>query len=297
MRNDEITVLPISHIRVINPRSRNKKIFAELVENIATIGLKRPITVTKAKRETNDQPYNLLCGQGRLEACIALGEKSIPCRIIDVDNEGAYLISLVENIARRKHSTVELLFGVKCLAERGYNSQDIARKTGLNKSYINGILLLLHQGEERLINAVEKGYLPMSAAISIARAEDQNIQQHLAELYAQKQLNQNSLGKIRNLIHRRKLAGKAAHSGPYIKSTSYRQDTLLRIYKDETERQKMMIKQAEYSEQQFNIILSCLTRLFGNKYFCLLLKSEGLDDLPKDLSDHLARHQRENKNA
>lgn len=133
--------------------------------------------------------------------------------------------------------------------------------------------------------------------ISIARAEDQNVQQHLAELYAQKQLNQNSLGKIRNLIHRRKLAGKAAHSGPYIKSTSYRQDTLLRIYKDETERQKMMIKQAEYSEQQFNIILSCLTRLFGNKYFCLLLKSEGLDDLPKDLSDHLARHQRENKNA
>lgn len=43
----EIRLVELSRIRVLNPRVRNKKIFARLVENIATLGLKRPITVAE----------------------------------------------------------------------------------------------------------------------------------------------------------------------------------------------------------------------------------------------------------
>jgi hypothetical protein len=42
-----IQLIPIDRVNVINPRVRNKRIFAEIVSNIAEIGLKRPITVTR----------------------------------------------------------------------------------------------------------------------------------------------------------------------------------------------------------------------------------------------------------
>ena len=64
---DAIEMVPIEHITVINPRARNKKVFREIVDNIADIGLKRPITV--ARRQTPaGRRYDLVCGQGRLEA-------------------------------------------------------------------------------------------------------------------------------------------------------------------------------------------------------------------------------------
>ena len=47
-----VEMIPIERITVINPRVRNKKIFREIVENIAEIGLKTPITV--ARRDDAD---------------------------------------------------------------------------------------------------------------------------------------------------------------------------------------------------------------------------------------------------
>ena len=73
-----VELIPIERITVINPRVRNKKIFKEIVENIAEIGLKRPITVTR--RDDADGPrYALVCGQGRLEAYQALGQHRDSC--------------------------------------------------------------------------------------------------------------------------------------------------------------------------------------------------------------------------
>ena len=41
-----VEMIPVEKITVVNPRLRNKKVFQGIVENIADIGLKRPITVT-----------------------------------------------------------------------------------------------------------------------------------------------------------------------------------------------------------------------------------------------------------
>src|SRR3546814_1795341 len=70
-------MIPIDRITVVNPRVRNKKVFKGIVENIAEIGLKRPITVTS--RHGEDGPlYDLVCGQGRLEAFRQLGQTEVP---------------------------------------------------------------------------------------------------------------------------------------------------------------------------------------------------------------------------
>ena len=276
----DIQTIPIEDIRIINPRTRNRKIFADLVENIASVGLKRPITVSK----TSDG-YNLLCGQGRLEACKHLGEKVIPCRVIEVSQEESYLISLAENIARRKHTNMELLSGIRILSERGYRTSDIARKVGFDTTYISGIIHLLKVGEERLINGVEKGYLPITVAISIARADDKETQKQLTELYENGTLKQSDITKIRNIMHRRKLIGKRANTA--IKNSVYSQKSIINIYKEETDRQQRMIKQAEFDESQLFVLISRLKKLFNDKVFLLLLKSEKLNDIPKDLSERL----------
>ena len=79
MRNSSdahaIELVPIERITVINPRVRSKKIFKEIISNIAELGLKRPITVSR--RDDADGPrYALVCGQGRLEAYQALALRS-----------------------------------------------------------------------------------------------------------------------------------------------------------------------------------------------------------------------------
>jgi ParB family chromosome partitioning protein len=42
-------MIPIAQINILNPRSRNRATFQDIVSNISNVGLKKPITV--ARRE------------------------------------------------------------------------------------------------------------------------------------------------------------------------------------------------------------------------------------------------------
>src|SRR5712675_3799941 len=133
-----VEMIPIERITVINPRVRNKKIFKEIIANIAELGLKKPITVTR--RDEADGPrYDLVCGQGRLEAYQALGQAEIPALVVEADMEDCMVMSLVENLARRQHRAIDLLHGIESLKQRGYADAVIARKTGLTTEYVKDI--------------------------------------------------------------------------------------------------------------------------------------------------------------
>tara|TARA_B000000460_G_scaffold197662_1_gene144292 strand:- start:105 stop:452 length:348 start_codon:yes stop_codon:yes gene_type:complete len=103
-----VTLIPTDKIRVLNPRVRNRRTFEEMVENIARIGLKRPITVTE-RAGTDPVEYDLVCGQGRLEAFIELKQDAIPAIVIDADESDCLVMSLVENCARRQHRAIDLM--------------------------------------------------------------------------------------------------------------------------------------------------------------------------------------------
>lgn len=47
VRPQQIEMIPVAKITVLNPRSRNKRQHREIVNNIESIGLKRPITVSR----------------------------------------------------------------------------------------------------------------------------------------------------------------------------------------------------------------------------------------------------------
>ena len=176
----QIHMISVDAITVLNPRVRNKRVFQELVTSIATLGLKKPITVSL---RGDGSGYDLVCGQGRLEAFIALGQKKIPAVVVQASKDDCFVMSLVENLARRHHTPLELLGEIGSLKERGYSISEIATKTGFSNEYIYALCYLLDHGEKRLLAAIERGVMPYSIAMEIAKAKDADVQQALAEAY------------------------------------------------------------------------------------------------------------------
>jgi ParB family chromosome partitioning protein len=291
-RAPHVQIIPINRIRISNPRVRNPKAFRGMVDNIATVGLKRPITVARDRSGRNDESYSLVCGQGRLEALQALGETEVPAFVVEATEADCYLMSLVENIARRQHSRLELLQAISELAERGYSASEIAQKVDLKAEYVSDLLQLLREGEERLVNAVERGILPIRLALEVVRSDDASLQAALIQAYQEKVLSSDQLMRIRRLIDRRRAYGKS-YSGP---RESGRRPTsaqsLVRAYEAEIRRQKLLIQKAEIGERRLLILVTALRRLLSDEAFQSLLRQEGLSTLPKFLSDELGERGR-----
>lgn len=139
-RNEEIARwIPIDQIHVVNPRARGKNKFRQIVANIGKLGLKRPITVANRPPKEGIARYDLVCGQGRLEAAKSLGWSHVPAIVIEAGNEDLLLMSLVENLARRRQVGLELAKEIGAMKDRGHDLQEIARMTDLEVGYVRGV--------------------------------------------------------------------------------------------------------------------------------------------------------------
>lgn len=287
----EVTLVPTDRIRVLNPRVRNPRTFAEMVENIAKIGLKRPITVTR-RTDTDPQEYDLVCGQGRLEAFIELKQKAIPAIVIDADESDCLVMSLVENCARRQHRPIDLMREIGTLRERGYNDRQISDKIGVSPDYVGMIAGLLERGEERLVTAVETGLLPLNLAIEISKTDAEGAQRALMDAYTQKKLRGKKLAAARRLIEQREARGKKIHPKQYGRDSRNRRpltsEALVRAYQKEADRQKLLIKKAELTQGRLLFICQAFRTLLEDDHFVTLLRAEGLETMPSYLQDTLA---------
>lgn len=284
----EIRMIPLNAITVLNPRVRNKKIFNELVTSIAHLGLKKPITVSA---RPDGSGYDLVCGQGRLEAFTALGQTEIPAVVLEKSQEDCFVMSLVENLARRHHSPIELMREIGALRKRGYSTGEIAAKTDFSDEYVKAICHLLDNGEERLLTAIERGVMPTSVAMEIVRAKDTEIQEALAEAYERKTIPGNQILAIRRIIELRTVKGKGmAGRAPRVPTQIKKRvtaDSLVRAYRKETERQKLLVKKASVSQSRLLFVVNALRRLFADEHFVTLLRAEALLTLPRPLAERL----------
>ena len=289
LKPSEIRMIPIDRIDVLNPRERNKGVFDEIVGNIKAIGLKKPITVTPRPGPDGTERYLLVCGEGRMKAFRSLGEKNIPALVVMVSDEDAFIMSLAENIARRQYRPLELLAGIEQLRDQGYDKKVIAQKTGLTTEYVQGILMLLKNGEERLLVAVEKGRIPLNAALTIVGAgdDDKAVQAALQDAYESGRLRGKQLLQARRVIERRQTLGRSVARGTPRKREAGTTSSLVRTYQKEVERQKQMVKKAEFAQQRLLFVVTALRELLADENFTTLLRAEGLDSLPKYLAEHV----------
>jgi ParB family chromosome partitioning protein len=285
----KISDIPVGLIDIINPRERNQKTFKEMIASIKALGLKKPITVTP-RHDGNVERYALVCGQGRLEAFMALGQSTIPAMVIEASDEDALIISLVENIARRQPRPMDILQGIRILKERGYDNQTISKKTALDISYINGILQLLDKGESRLIAAVESGRIPLTAAVEIARAHNESeVQAILQAAYESGELRGHRLIAVRRLIEQRRTIGRSpsSRSTTTLKYPRMSSASLVRAYNQEVDRQRNLIRKADLVQQRLAFVAAAMGSLLSDEHFINLLRAEGLDTLPKPLDERI----------
>lgn len=283
----QIEMIPISRITVLNPRARNKRQHREIVNNIEAIGLKRPITVSRRPGEGSPR-YDLVCGEGRLEAFQMLGQTEIPAVVIEAAEAECLVMSLVENIARRQQRPIDLMDEIGSLHRRGYNDTEIAGKIGVTPSWVNMIVTLLERGENRLVAAVETGLIPISLAVDIARATTNEAQNLLIDAYESGQLRGKKLGAVRRMLDQRmKRNGRAAAVHGLGRRNAHRRMTstdLMQIYQREAEKQRILVKKSDFTQTRLLFIVEALRDLLSDDGFTTLLRAEQLETMPRALA-------------
>ena len=282
----EIVTIAIASIEVLNPRTRNKRMFEEIVESIRLVGLKRPITV---RRAPDGDGYELVCGQGRMEAFLRLGETHIPAMVIDASRDECFVMSLVENMARRNQTPLELIQEVGALRQRGYTHTEIAEKIGFSPEYVWTINFLLEKGEERLLNAVERGVIPHTIAAEIARAKDGDVQRALTEAYENGGIPGDQILAIRRIVDERNMMGKAIKSIRQGEKRGRKPTAtgLIRAYQKEVERQKLLVRKARLTQDRLTFIVGAMSKLLAEDHFVTLLRAERLASLPQPIAERL----------
>jgi ParB family chromosome partitioning protein len=199
-------------------------------------------------------------------------------------------MSLVENIARRRRTTSELLKEISTLKTRGYTAEQISTKIDLDRAYVCSITHLLERGEERLIDAVERGTLPLSIAVRISAATDLDVQQALREAYESGGLRGQKLISVKRLLAQRAKDGKAL-TPQRVGPKRLNAQAVIRAYKSATAEQRAFRARANRTQERLLVITSALRQLLADDRFTKLLRAESLDTIPQRLAVRIS-HQR-----
>ncbi len=117
----------------------------ELSESMREVGLKQPILV----RPIGDR-FEVVSGERRLRAAKLLGWTSISAVVQDLSNLDAAIGGLVENVQREELTPLERARAFKQLNEPPFKltKQEIANRTGLDRSVVTRTMELLEQPEQ-----------------------------------------------------------------------------------------------------------------------------------------------------
>jgi ParB family chromosome partitioning protein len=278
--------IPIASIRILNPRFRDKNKFAVVVESIRTVGLKKPIKVSKnGDNGKSSTLYDLICGQGRIEAFKALGYDKIPAEVVNVSKEDGLLMSLVENMARRFPKPADLMAEIERLKAKGYSNSAISRKLGMSDSRVGDFLKLKALGEERLLHAALSGTISVGIALDIAKTTTIDSQRELLKAYQDGQLTQNAIRTVRRIMEQRKILGKTRKGNEIAgRKTETTADGMIRTFRTQTQRMKDMSRKKRICEEKLLILTGAFRMLLNDEDFVALLKSEKAEAIPEMLS-------------
>lgn len=260
----------------------------EIVTSVREVGLKRPITVSRRNEPTEDgKLFDLVCGQGRIEAFLELGESTIPAIVTSVSREDQFLMSLVENLARRQPSNRDILREVTVLRSRGYKTERIAEKLGVERAYAFGLVHLIEHGEESLVEHVEAGRLPLSVAIDIAGGDDHAVSLALSDAYQRGLLRGAKLRTVRRIVAKRNsrqvIQGGKGDNGQHLTGNA-----LVKVYERTVKDQKVLVARAEKANGRMLLLCSAFRQMLADDNFVKLLHDEKLSDMPEKLAQQLS---------
>lgn len=283
-------MIPIEQIRVINPRCRDPKKFAQVVDSISKVGLKKPIKVSlRTKSEGGEKGYDLVYGQGRIEAFIALGYQEIPAIVVSLSKEDRLLLSLVENLVRKFPSRGELITEILRLKEAGYSNVQVGKKIGIMDSVVGHYLSLVNAKEERLLRAALKGTIPLEVAVEISKAETPAQQRAFLKAYESGKFGVTGIRVVKRMIALRNVHGKTKTEGQSmtLPNANPTPEEMVKMYQKQTQKMRSLIQKTKVCEAKILIVATALKKLLADETFKELLTAHGLTHFPKPLVEKL----------
>jgi ParB family chromosome partitioning protein len=144
----------------------------ELAQSIQTNGLIQPITV----RREGSGMYTIIAGERRWRAARLAGLKEIPALVRSVEQNRVLELALIENLQREDLNPVETAAAFQRLvSEHGLSHEEIAERTGKDRSTITNFLRILKLSP-LVLNELTRGTISMGharALLNIANADAQ----------------------------------------------------------------------------------------------------------------------------
>lgn len=148
----------------------------ELADSIRVHGVLQPLVVRKHRDR-----FQLVAGERRWRASKMAGLKEVPAVVKDLADERLLEVTLIENIQREDLSAIEIARAFERLVkEVGLNHEEIARRTGKDRSTITNMLRLLRLPQD-VQQLVAEHRLSMGHARAILALPTGDLQRQVAE--------------------------------------------------------------------------------------------------------------------
>ena len=142
----------ISISSIVPNKNQPRKLFEkvgldELTNSIKERGIIQPLIVRKSDHQ--DDKFELIAGERRLQAAQSAGLHDVPVVIIEADNLKSLELAIIENVQRRDLNPIEEAESYKNLIENfWYDHEKVSQFIGKSRSHITNSLRLLSLPEK-----------------------------------------------------------------------------------------------------------------------------------------------------
>jgi len=168
----------------------------ELMDSIKSKGVLEPILV----RSKGDR-FEIIAGERRLIASKNVGLKEIPCIEMDVEQNEAMEIALIENLQRKDLDIFEEADGLNALIDLySYNHQEVSDKIGKARSTITEILSISKVPDKVREIIKSSGVFSRSTIIEIAKQDSEADMMKFAQAIVERRLTREDTRDLSKML-------------------------------------------------------------------------------------------------
>lgn len=203
----DATTLPIDSIHP-NPDQPRKSIddaqLSALSESIAEHGIIQPILV-----KADGDGYQIIAGERRWRAAKQAGLQEVPIRILDVSEEQAMELALVENLQREDLSPLEVALAIQeMITKLDITHEEVAGKIGMSRAAVTNKLRLLQLPKD-ILDMLDAQDLTEGHARALLSLQDHGKMLEFADIAVERNLSVRQLEEMIRQAEMRERIGSA----------------------------------------------------------------------------------------
>jgi ParB family chromosome partitioning protein len=186
--------IPLDQLRP-NP-SQPRRVFdglEELVASIQRVGVLEPLLVRRS-----NTGYEIISGERRFRASRAAELQEVPCIVMDIDDQAALEIALIENLQRQDLSPFEEAEGFQALLDQyGFTHDEVAERVSKSRTSVTESLRLSDMPDAVRMILQEGNVRSKSILLELCRVDDVDTMQALAERVVADGLTRDDIRRLR----------------------------------------------------------------------------------------------------